>query len=594
MTRTDGYVPAVRPAKVTTERPTNVTTERTANVTAERIANVRSAMAYVLGIDLGTSCTVAAINRAGGGTEVVALRVDTPGVPTVLHIADDGTMLVGAAAEPLILSDPEHVFRGFLHRLDEPSSPLRSPATLTARLVDWIVGAVAEQEGEPPQQITLTHPASWGPGECRLLHDALTEFGLAGVVLVPAPLATATAYAAEVGVAPGDVLAVYDLGTTFSTSLMRCESDDIKDITVLGEPRVLEDGGGARFDELVLARALDELGDQVEAADLDDQAMLAGMAGLLADCVTAREALSARPAVTIPVALPGLDARVRLTDDELETLVEPTLRATVDTLRAAISAAGLRLADVDTVLISGGCARMPLVAQLLTTELDRPVVVLTDPELATARGAALLAGRLEPSEVVAVLMPADATADDATADTAPIPRFHTNQPVAARDFRPRRRTLLVVAAGVLAVTTVAVPLTLLRAPDSGATPVTVADGDPGRGDRPPAYGAATAPPGAGTAGPTPADIPGDPARPSVVTPTTTRPAPQPIVAVPPPSEGTTTPPPSTTTPPPTTTTPPPTTTTPPPTTTTPPPSSTTTPPPSSTTTPPPSTIGTSP
>lgn len=515
-------------------------------------------MAYVLGIDLGTSCAVAAISRTGGGTELVALRVDTPGVPTVLHIADDGTMLVGAAAEPLMLSDPDHVFRSFLHRLDQPSAPdpLRSPATLTARLVRWIAEAVTEQEDDPPQQITLAHPAGWGSGECGALQAALIEFGMTGVVLVPAPLAAAAAHTAENDVTAGDVLAVYDLGAAFSISLVRCESDGF---AILGEPRVLEDGGGAQFDEAVLARVLDELGDQVAAADLDDQAMLAGMATLLTDCVTAREALSARSVVTIPVSLPGLDARVRLTGDELRTLIDPTLRATVDSVRAAISSAGLRPADVSTVLVTGGCARMPAVAQLLATELGRPFAVLTDPELAAARGAALIAAGPGPSEPVAPPpspgvpdepaerlpadliptdhipadhIPADVTPAlppaDATVDTvpfpqvsAPFPQVPAHQPAAERHFRPQRRILLAVAAGILAAITVIVPLTLLRAPDSGAASVTAKQGDPNRGD-PGDAGARQAPASTANAG-----IPDSSLPPPAVTLIEPRPVPPP-------------------------------------------------------------------
>ncbi|MGH3914457.1 MAG: Hsp70 family protein [Pseudonocardiaceae bacterium] len=558
-------------------------------------------MAYQLGIDLGTSCTVAAVSRTNGGVEIVALRVGTPGVPTVLHLADDGTMLVGAAAEPLMLNDPGRVFRGFLHRLDEPSwpDPLRSPATLTARLVHWIVEAVTEQEGGPPQQITLAHPAGWGVDECGVLQNALIQFGLAGVVLMPTSLAAAAAYAAEVGVtgaglAAGDVLAVYDLGATFSVSLLRRASDDL---AVLGQPQVLADGGGARFDELVLARVLDELGDQVAAADLDDQVMLAGMAALLADCVTARETLTTRSEVSIPVSLPGLEAQVRLTGDELEKLVAPTLRASVHSVRAAISVAGLRPGDVSKVLVTGGCAGMPAVARLLGTELRRPLVVLTEPELAAARGAALLAARPGHSEPVVVQPPPipavpDDPADDlraaplpaltspvlpipvlpvprdrlwaetrpepasvhAAADTVPLPRIPSpsrrvpvsvarvpppSPPVPAgelaaeRPFRPRRRVLLAVAAGIISVTTIILPLTLWRAPDSGAASSTVTDRDPRRDEAAPVYEGITMPSArAGIPSTTIADLPTSPARLLARRPTASQPVPQPLASRP--------------------------------------------------------------
>ncbi|MCA1704294.1 MAG: hypothetical protein LC808_13950 [Actinobacteria bacterium] len=70
----------------------------------------------------------------------------------------------------------------------------------------------------------------------------------------------------------GDTVAVYDLGATFSASVMRSESTGL---TLLGAPQVSEDGGGGWLDEAIFARVLGELGDQVAAPDLNDRAVLA-------------------------------------------------------------------------------------------------------------------------------------------------------------------------------------------------------------------------------------------------------------------------------------------------------------------------------
>lgn len=96
---------------------------------------------------------------------------------------------------------------------------------------------------------------------------------------------------------------------------------------------------------------------------MDDQVMLAGMSGLLADGVAARR--------DHPVSLPGINAWVRLTGSKLETLIDSMLRTTVASLRAVMSAAALTPADIGTILTVGGCARIPQVAQLLDTELGR-------------------------------------------------------------------------------------------------------------------------------------------------------------------------------------------------------------------------------
>ena len=83
-------------------------------------------MSYSLGIDLGTSCTVAAISRthvASSGVETVPLGTPIPAVSSVLHLGEDGSMLVGAAAEHRVLTEPDRVFRGFVRQVGE-ASPL--------------------------------------------------------------------------------------------------------------------------------------------------------------------------------------------------------------------------------------------------------------------------------------------------------------------------------------------------------------------------------------------------------------------------------------------------------------------------------------
>jgi molecular chaperone DnaK len=568
-------------------------------------------MPYGLGIDLGTSCTVAAISRIGTGSavpEIVALGVDKPGMPTVLHCADDGTVLVGAAAEALVLRDPERVFRGFLHRGTGAAGV--DAQWLSAQVVRSVVDAVTAREGGPPQRITLAHSPAWGPDECHLLAEALDQVDLPDVALVPAPVAAAEACLAGGGAA-GVPVAVYDLGATFCASVLRRAGNGF----ALLPGAVLAGGGGARFDELVLEWVLDELGEQVAVADLDDHAVLAGMAGLVTNCVAAREALGARTEVTIPVSLPGLDTAVRLSRGELASLVEPTLRDTVAALRSALSAANVTPAAVGTVLVIGGCTAMPQVTRLLTAELGRPVTVPADPALAVARGAAVLAAPV-PSTVV---LAGPGTAALAGPGTAPLPvspaepglallaeslgfpassafpaspappAVPADQPVAAARSARRTRTPLAVAAGFLAVAAVVIPLTLLDGTGSRAEPSETASehgefGSPGGRDQAPANGGA----GAGRA-PTsdrtatteairlPASTPGAPATRTGTRPTT-GPAPrQPTV----PATSSTSPAP---TPSPTLTpTPTPTTTS----TSTPTPTSTPTSSPTSTTTPPP-------
>src|SRR4029434_1788306 len=95
----------------------------------------------------------------------------------------------------------------------------------------------------------------------------------------------------------------------------------------------------------------------------------------------------------VPVLLPTVQTEVRVTRGELEALIRPTLAETVTDLERALRSAGLTPADVDHVLLVGGSSRIPLVSQLVSSGLGRPVAVDAHPKHAIALGAALVAAR---------------------------------------------------------------------------------------------------------------------------------------------------------------------------------------------------------
>jgi molecular chaperone DnaK len=76
---------------------------------------------------------------------------------------------------------------------------------------------------------------------------------------------------------------------------------------------------------------------------------------------------------------------------ELDELIAPGLERTVAHLRATVEAAALTAEDLDGVVLAGGSARLPLVAERLSADLGRPIVVAPRPELTAALGAARLA-----------------------------------------------------------------------------------------------------------------------------------------------------------------------------------------------------------
>ena len=103
----------------------------------------------------------------------------------------------------------------------------------------------------------------------------------------------------------------------------------------------------------------------------------------------AKEALSSDTEVSIPVLTPAGQGSVRLHRSEFEAMIRPRIEETVDALRRAVSSAGLSPDQLSAVLLVGGSSRIPLVAELVSEQLGRPVAVDADPKNAIAKGAAL-------------------------------------------------------------------------------------------------------------------------------------------------------------------------------------------------------------
>jgi len=143
-------------------------------------------MTYLLGIDLGTTRTSAAVGHPGprpGEIEIVNLGDRSSSVPSVLYAGADGSVLVGEGAERRALTDPARVVREFKRRIGDPTPIVVagvpwSPQELSARVVRWVVDRVREREGGPAARIAVTHPASWGPLKKELLGGALAGQGM--------------------------------------------------------------------------------------------------------------------------------------------------------------------------------------------------------------------------------------------------------------------------------------------------------------------------------------------------------------------------------------------------------------------------------
>ena len=346
-------------------------------------------MPYRLGVDLGTTFTAAAV--ADGSTEptVIGLGNRALQIPSVLFLKPDGEFLVGEAAERRGLTEPDRLAREFKRRIGDhvpivvAGAPF-SPQALTAQLLRWVVDRATERMGEPPGEVILTHPANWGPFRLELLDQVTVMAGLAAAGRCTEPEAAAAQYAAQTRVAPGDKIAVYDLGGgTFDACLLEKTDTGFR---TLGRAEGVEHLGGVDFDEAVLRHVLAALTATHGPLDPDDPEVTVGLARLRRDCVEAKEALSADVDTLVPVALPGLSTTVRITRAEFELMIRPALTETIAAMNRALKSAHVEPSTLRSILLVGGSSRIPLVSEMLHRAFSVPTALDTHPKHDVALG----------------------------------------------------------------------------------------------------------------------------------------------------------------------------------------------------------------
>ncbi|GLZ01936.1 Hsp70 family protein [Actinoplanes sp. NBRC 103695] len=350
-------------------------------------------MEYALGVDLGTTHIAAAVN-VDGRIEVVQLGDRHKEMPALIYLAEDGRTMVGDGAERNGRGDPSRLVREVKRRMGDPVSILVGGAPFSAhallgRLLKHVVETVTALYDGPPAHIVVTHPANWGPYKREQLDQVFETAGLTGVETLTEPEAAAIHHAAGKRIAPGELIAVYDLGGgTFDAAVLRRTETGYQ---MPGPPSGIEQLGGMDFDEAVFGHVTRVLG--AEVAGGGDADFAASVTRLRRDCVEGKESLSFDTEVQIPVALPGFHTRVRMTRAEFEALITPALGDTVEALGRAIRGAGVTADDISMVLLSGGSSRIPLVTQVITAGYARPVAQDPHPEHSIAMGAALVAGQ---------------------------------------------------------------------------------------------------------------------------------------------------------------------------------------------------------
>ena len=352
-------------------------------------------MSVIIGIDLGTSTTEAAVYRDGKKEMIPNLEGQII-TPSVVGIDSGGNWVVGERARAQYLLSPENTAIEIKRRTGtgEPV-PLGKgryhPVDLQARLLSYVRTYASEYLGENVEKAVISVPAYFNDIQRQETILSGQRAGFTVERILNEPTAAAISYGLEHMEEESHVL-VYDLGGgTFDVTVLEMFGG-VLEVKASGGDNQL---GGKDFDEKLMDLLFDRFrkkhGKDLKG-DLYAQAKMKEAAEQCKIALSTEDSFRVLlPALATVNGKPAeLDETV--TREEFEELCRDLLDRTHHPIDVALEDADLTETDIDRIILVGGSTRMPMVwrdiADYLGQEPDRAV----NPDYAVAEGAAVQAG----------------------------------------------------------------------------------------------------------------------------------------------------------------------------------------------------------
>lgn len=311
--------------------------------------------------------------------------------------------------------------KGFIERIGDsvalvsPDGSAHDPELLTVEALDAMVLAAGADAA--CSEISIAVPAHWKPATVQALRDALrTHLGFvrSGMAprLVSDAIASLTAVKAELGLPDEGVVGLLDFGGSGTSATLVDVAGDFELVSATLRYEALS---GDEIDQELQLRAFEELG---HGSGLDP-ASTAGVGQLIElreQCRAGKERLSTEMTTDITAVLGGRSCSLTLTQDDLEELIQDRLTGFIYAFDDMLVRYRKSWSDLAAVVTVGGGARIPLVTERLSMHGRTPILTPSQPALAAASGALILASRggeldLRTRTSIGLLASADASGD---------------------------------------------------------------------------------------------------------------------------------------------------------------------------------------
>jgi molecular chaperone DnaK len=378
-------------------------------------------MGKIIGIDLGTTNSCVSVME-GGQPKVIENSEGARTTPSVIAYQEDGEILVGAPAKRQAVTNPKNTIyaakRLIGRKFDEkevqkdislmPYEIVKAdngdawvgargnklaPPQISAEVLRKMKKTAEDYLGEEVTEAVITVPAYFNDAQRQATKDAGRIAGLDVKRIINEPTAAALAFGLDKTDKGDRKIAVYDLGGgTFDVSIIEiADVDGEKQFEVLstnGDTFL----GGEDFDQRIIDYILDEF-NKINGLDLRKDAI--ALQRIKASAERAKIELSSsqqteinEPYIAMANGAP-IHLNLKITRAKLESLVEELIARTIEPCRIAIKDAGVKVSDIDDIILVGGMTRMPKVQEKVKEFFGKDPRRDVNPDEAVAVGAAI-------------------------------------------------------------------------------------------------------------------------------------------------------------------------------------------------------------
>jgi molecular chaperone DnaK len=354
-------------------------------------------MAKIIGIDLGTSNSAAAVMIGGKPSIIQAAEGTSVGgkaFPSVVAFTKDGQLLVGEPARRQMISNPEGTVTAAKRKMGSDFKfyvlgKEYTPQQISAFILQKIKKDSEAFLGDTVDRAVITVPAYFNDNQRQATKDAGEIAGLQVVRIINEPTAASLAYGLD-KVQKDLKIMVFDLGGgTLDVTIMEMGGGVFQVKSTSGDTQL----GGTDMDNTLVDYIVEEFKKQ---SGLDVRNDKAAMMRIREAAEKAKIELSNIVSTEINLPFLAYDPRtgpknliITLTRAKLEDLLRPIIERCRAPMMQALQDGKITPADIDKIIMVGGPTRMPIVRQFVATAMGKEPERGIDPMEAVAMGAAI-------------------------------------------------------------------------------------------------------------------------------------------------------------------------------------------------------------